>query len=77
MFLMLDYIKWPNFITWLFLLLEILGYMCLVIICCPAYDVINFEINPSFFVKLFFSIIKKSGQKLKYLKYEMKAFNMK
>ena len=74
---MLDYIKWPNFITWLFLLLEILGYMCLVIICCPAYDVINFETNPSFFVKLLFSIIKKSGQKLKYLKYEMKAFNMK
>ena len=74
---MLDYIKWPNFITWLFLLYEILGYMCLVIICCPVYDVINFEVNPSFFIKLFFSIIKKSGQKLKYLKYEMKAFNMK
>ena len=31
-FLMLHSINWPNFIAWLFLLLEILGYMCIAIV---------------------------------------------
>ena len=33
MFLMLYSINWPNFIAWLPLLLEILGNMCIVIVC--------------------------------------------
>ena len=35
-----------NFIPWFPLLLKILWNMCIVIICCPVCDVINFEINP-------------------------------
>ena len=38
-------INWPNFIAWFFLLHEILGIMCIVIVCEPACDVINFEIS--------------------------------
>ena len=33
MFLMLHSINWPNFIVWLPLLLEILGNMCITIVC--------------------------------------------
>ena len=33
MFLMLHFIDWPNFIVWLFLLLEILDNMCITIVC--------------------------------------------
>ena len=33
MFLMLYSINWPNFIVWLPLLLEILGNMCIAIVC--------------------------------------------
>ena len=33
MFLMLYSIDWPNFIVWLPLLLEILGNMCITIVC--------------------------------------------
>ena len=35
----------------MFLLLEILGNMCIVIIYCPVCDVINFEINLSFLIR--------------------------
>ena len=45
MVLMLYTINWPNFITWLRLLLEILENMCIVIVCFPSCDFINFEIN--------------------------------
>ena len=48
------FIKWQNFMVWLPLLLQILGYMGIVIICCPAGEVVNSEINRSFFIKLFF-----------------------
>ena len=33
MILMLCFINWPYFIAWLFLLLEILGNMCIAIAC--------------------------------------------
>ena len=33
MFLMLHFINWPNFIVWFSLLLEILGNMCIAIVC--------------------------------------------
>ena len=34
--------------------------MCIVIIYFPLYDVINFEVNLSFFIKPFFYMAKKS-----------------
>ena len=67
---MLYYINWPNFIVWLPFLLEILDNICIVIICSPVCDVINFEINHSFLIKPIFYIKKKLGQKCKDLKNE-------
>ena len=75
-FLILYFIKWPNFIAWLPLCLEILGNMCIVIIICSVWDVINFKIVHGLFIKSFFYICKISGQKSKYLKNEGN-FNMK
>ena len=40
--------------------------MCIVITCLPVCDCINFEINLSFLIKLFFYMTKTSGQKFKY-----------
>ena len=52
--LMLCSINWPNFIECL-LLLEIFVDICVLIICCPVREVINFGINhQSFFIKFFF-----------------------
>ena len=67
-FLMLHFICWPNFIAWLSLVLDILGNICITIICCPICGVINFEMNHSFFIMSFFYITEKSGQTCKYLK---------
>ena len=36
-------------------LIEILDNMCIVIICFPVYDVVNFKINRSFLIKERFS----------------------
>ena len=47
-FFMLYSINCPNLIVWLTLLPEILGNMCIVIISCPVYEVINFETNQTF-----------------------------
>ena len=44
-------VNWPNFIVWLLLHFEILANMSIIIICFPDCDVINFEINLSFFKK--------------------------
>ena len=66
-FLMLYFI-WLNFIAWLPLLLELLSNMCIVITCCPLWDVIDFEINHSFLFTPFFYMTKRSAQKCKYLK---------
>ena len=46
---------------------EILGNICITIVCFPDCDVINFEINLIFLIKSFFSMPKKSGQKFYYL----------
>ena len=69
-FLMLHSINWPNFIVGLPLLLEIMGNMCITIVCYSGCDVIKFEINLIFLIKLFWDMTKKSRQKLKYLKNE-------
>ena len=55
---------------WLALLLETLSNMCVVLICYPVCDAINFEIYNSFFINPFFNLIKKSRRKCKYLKKE-------
>ena len=55
------------------LVLEILGNMCIAMICSPAFDVINFETNliVSFFlIKPFFYMTKETRQKFKYLENE-------
>ena len=72
-FLMLYFI-WLNFIAWLPLLLEILSNMCIVIICCPLWDVIDFEINHSFLFTPFLYMTKRSAQKCKYLKKNKKYY---
>ena len=53
MFFMLYSINWPNFIVWLALLLEILGNICITIVCQKDCDVIKFEINLSFLTSCF------------------------
>ena len=60
--------NWPDFIVWLPLFLETFGNMCIEILCFSAYDVINFEANLLFLIKLFFYKTKKLRQYLKYLK---------
>ena len=57
LFLMLYFINWQNFIV---LLLEILGNMCIAIVCFPGCDIINFEINLTFLNKPFFYMIEMS-----------------
>ena len=52
--LLLYSINWPSFIVWLPLLCEILGNMCIPIICKPGCDVMNFEVNLFFLIKPFF-----------------------
>ena len=42
--------------------------MCIVIVSYAVYDVINFEIYYSFFIKPFSYVNKKLEQKLKYFK---------
>ena len=44
-FLLLHSINWPNLIVWSPLFREILGNMCIVIVCWPGCTVINFEIH--------------------------------
>ena len=54
MFLMLYSINKPNFIAWFPLLLEILGNMCITIVCEPGCDVMNFDINLIFLIESLF-----------------------
>ena len=72
--LILGSIIWPNLIAWLPFLLEILGNICIAIICCPACSVINFVINHSRLIKPFSYIIKNSGQKCNYFQNEESSF---
>ena len=53
-----------NILYFRYLLIEILGNMCIVIIYVPIYEVVNFEINLSSLIKLFFYVTKKLGQNL-------------
>ena len=70
MFLILYYVDCPTFIVSLLLLLEILGNMCIVVICFPDCDVITFDTNLIFSIKPSFYMPKKSSQKFKHLENE-------
>ena len=59
MFFVLYSIHWPNLTVWLPLLLEILANMCIVIICCPVYDAINFEVSLDCLIKPYSNMIKQ------------------
>ena len=65
MFMILNYTNWPNFITWFPLLLEIFGTMYIAIVCFTCFDVVNFEINLTFLIKLFFYMTKNTKQKFR------------
>ena len=54
MFPRLHYIDFPGFIAWLPFLLEIWVNIFIAIACLPGCDVIDFEINLIFLIKLFF-----------------------
>ena len=54
--LMLYSINWPNFIVLFPFLFEILGNMCIAIVCFPGWDVTTFEVNLIFLFNLFFCI---------------------
>ena len=73
---MLYSINWSNFIVSLPLRLEIFGnmYIDYDYICYPVYEVINFEIYLSFFIKPFPYSTKKSGQEFNILGTE-RVFN--
>ena len=81
-FLVLCSINWLNVIVWLPLLLEILGDICITIVCKPVCDVINFKINLIFLIKLFFYMTKNvkakaeisRGQK-EFLRWNKKHFS--
>ena len=66
---MLYSIDWSNFIVRFPLLLEILGNMCIAIVCFPDCDIINFEINIISVIK-FLYMTKKSRKKIEYLENE-------
>ena len=58
-----------------FLIYCVIG-VCIVIICCPVCDVINFKINRNFLIKPFFYVTKKSVQKCK-ISRTKRAFSIK
>ena len=68
------YIPLTNQISLPDCLFEILSNMCIVIICCPVCDVMNFEIN--FLIKWLFNITKKSDKNMNISRMK-RAFNMK
>ena len=57
--------------------LEILGNMCILMICFLVYDVTNFGINLSFLIKLFSYMTKKSQDKNLNILSTKKAFKEK
>ena len=52
-FLLQYSINWPSLIAWLSLICEILGNMCIAIVCKPVCEVMNFEVKPIFLIKPF------------------------
>ena len=77
MFLMVHSIYWPKFVVQLPLLLKILGNTCITIVCQPSCDVIKFEINLIFLIKLFCYLTEKSRQKKLNILRAKRAFEVK
>ena len=69
-FLLLYSTTWPRFIVGLPLLLQILGRMCILIVCYPRSNVLNFKINPIFLIKSFFMHNEKVRTNINYLENE-------
>ena len=67
---------WPNFVVWLPLLHEILGDICIAIVCYPGCDVMNFEINLIFLIKQFFLHDQKVTTKIK-ISWERKTMRVR
>ena len=65
LFFLLYSINCPNFIVLLLFLCEILGNMCIAIVCKPSCDVMNFEFNLMFLIKPFFLHDQKVETKTK------------
>ena len=61
-FLLLYHIKWPSFIVWLPLLLEIWGNNCITVFFLSLWRQ-NFEVSLISVIMLFFCMTKKSRQK--------------
>ena len=76
MFLVLYSPNLPNFIAWLPLVLEILGNMCIAIVCFPGCDVINYEFILIFLIKPIFTWPKSQDKYLNILK-TTRAFKLK
>ena len=64
------YILLTDQISLLPLLFEILGNVCIAIVCFQGCNVIDFENNLNFLIKPFFFLTKKSRQKFEYLENE-------
>ena len=69
-FVILSSINWPNLIAWLTVLPEILGDMCILVVCFAVHNVINLKLNLAFLSSCFSVWLKRSGLKFKYLKNE-------
>ena len=65
-----SYILLTNQISLPGLLIEILGNMCIAIVCLPDCDAMTFEINLIFLIKPILYMNKKSKQKFKYFENE-------
>ena len=59
--------KSGNFIVWLPFIREILNNMCIVILCKPGCDIINFKINIIFLIKPLWHLCKNTVNVIKFL----------
>ena len=67
-FLALCSINWPNFIVRITLPLQIPGNVCIVLVCYPVCDVMDFEICLSILINPLSYMSKNLEQQLKYCK---------
>ena len=74
-YVLLTNFNYSNFIVWLFFLHEILGHICIIIICFSVCDVINFEIKLSY--QVFFLYDQKSLNKYLNISRTKRVFEMR
>ena len=77
---MLYSVNSTNFVVCWPFVLEILSNICMVILCLPVCEVINFKINVSILIKLFSQMTKKvrikNGRTERTFKIKLKAFSI-